>query len=118
MLYCATLPIEMFLLDIQTSVLLRLRITGGSGLEVARNLCQLYDTLANRLMMEQPRKEKSSFLYPSYAGLSVSGHSLGCTLSKIFSNARSSFNDCHILCYIGYHAIIIFSVLSCFIRIY
>ena len=32
----------------------------------------------------------------------MSGHSLGCTLSKVFSNAGSSFDDHHMLCYISY----------------
>ena len=37
----------------------------------------------------------------------MSGHSLGRTIPKVFSNAGSSFNEYNMLCYIGY-------VISCY----
>ena len=79
-------------------MLLKLRITGGTGLEVSRHFCQLYATPANRLMMEQPRKEKSSFLNPSYAGLLSVGSQVRMYNFEVFGNAGSEFNDYKMLC--------------------
>ena len=100
----------------QTSLLLSLRITGGTGLEVSPTLCQLYPTPANRLMMDRPRKEKSSFLNPSCAGLLSVGSQFRMYNFESFSNVGSSFNDHNMLRYIGYViscSIIFYSVMFC-----
>ena len=67
---CVTLLIEMFPFDIhKLPCCCTYLLPQGLGWKFQGNLCQLYDTPANRPMMDQPRKEKSSFLSPSYAGL-------------------------------------------------
>ena len=77
-------------------------------------LCQLYATPANRLVMDEPRKEKSSFLNPSYAGLLSVGSQFRRYNFEGLNNAGSSFNDYNMMCYICY----IISMLSCSIMIY
>ena len=57
MLYCVILLIEMFLLDIyKLPCCCTYVLPEGLGWKVS--FCQLYDTPANRLMMDQPRKLK------------------------------------------------------------
>ena len=64
-------------------------------------------------MVDQPRKEKSSFLNLSYVGLFCVRSQFGMYSLEGFGNAGSSFNDDNILCCIGIYHIMLYYFLFC-----